>query len=841
MPEGYHPERSTASQRAATLAHGSVRSRDSPSSPRSTWGNQAASLAFSAAGTSHYQNEGDDANSRRQSMRAAHGAIDGARPRAKSTPQKYIYPDQENATANALNAATVAHRQPSVRSSDAGAVPYTTMSREMFTSRPPVKPEVDEKQHADVLHASAVAMAKGMFARQQSIIDNAKKTGSSDAGTAAARSSSYSRRGVESPGSGGAQADVRYPNLQEAAYRLAQERLAKLQDQHQKDREFQDYYGAGTTGPAGGRLGSIRGKLTRKRSSSDGDAVVNRRFSSQTTTSRFNNNNNRKVPDLDEEKRNRDRQALLAAAQRNVKAQMAGMDRKVYEETGRIQPVKLSDWEAKAHSAALLSSETRRADDHGLIDIGGGKMMTQEEINAIAARNVQPLIDDISHKAEVERERVAALKMDQERQKEEAAREKAREHEVQDIHKKLKEEQKEEERRRKHEAKEAERLRKEQEKEEKRRAKEDKKKTKESPTVAAASGGNEEGNAVEETAPLSPADQPSADGAAEARPKSKDGKKPLALMLKKRVAKEDHEDAREDDSAAVEDGPRSPSKKGVKTWFKSHFSSRPRTKSTTSDHRPTTATDEQATTSNPTATGPADDERGFIGGAAFREQHSRGQSSVSSDSSLRDVALANVGPDTLREELPSPVPGTAAPEHASTSGAPISEPAAEALVKETAIEPLTKVTSLVPPEAEPATLDVPSLVTQEPTEPVTLREVTGGNPSVSSVSSLSSSSLSDEDSNDDLRYEDASPFTRAEMARPKSPLASLAAKVVEGEPQPEAKASTPNRPQSSAAEPTESTRPPTPPPASPVPNDPTTMAKLSSSPKRESKFAEIID
>jgi hypothetical protein len=438
MPEGYQPERSTDSHRAATLAHGSTRSPDRPSSPPSTWGNQAATLAFSAAGTSLSQNQGNDAHSRRQSMRAAHGAVDGARPRAKSTPQKYTYPDQQNATANALNAAAVAHRQPSVRSPEGGAVPFTTMSREMFTSRPPVKPEVDEKQHADVLHASAVAMAKGMFARQQSIIDNAKKTGSSDAGTAAARSSSFSRHGVESPGSGSTQADVRYPNLQEAAYRLAQERLAKLQDKHQKDREYQDYYGAGTTTAAGGRLGSIRGKLTRKRSSSDGDVTVDRRFSNQTTTSRFNNNNNKNVPDVDMEKRTRDRQALLAAAQRNVKAQMEGMDRRVYEETGRIQPVKMSDWEAKAHSAALLNSETRKADDHGLIDIGGGRLMSQEEINAIAARNVQPLIDDISHKAEVERERIAALKMDQERQKEKAAREKAHEHEIHDIHKKLK-------------------------------------------------------------------------------------------------------------------------------------------------------------------------------------------------------------------------------------------------------------------------------------------------------------------------------------------------------------------------------------------------------------------
>jgi hypothetical protein len=418
------------------------------------------------------------------------------------------------------------------------------------------------------------------------------------------------------------------------------------------------------------------------------------------------------------------------------------------------------------------------------------------------------------------------------------------------------EEQKEEERRRKQEAKEVEKLRKEQEKEEKRRAKEEKKKAKESPKVAAAFGGNEEENAVEETAPLAPvppvtmaavdgtADQPPVDDAAEARPKSKDEKKPLALMLKKRVAKEDREDAREDESRAVEDGPRSPSKKGVKTWFKSHFSSRPRTKSSTSDHRPTTATEEQLASSSPSAIGPAEGERGFIGGAALREQHSQGQSSVSSDSSLRDVALANVGPDTLREELPSPAVIADAPESASVSGAPMSEPAAESLVQATAVEPLFKASSPIPYEAEPGTLDMPSPITQEPAEPVTLREVSNispiRNPSVSSVSSLSSSKYSDEDADNDLRFEDASPFTRAEMARPKSPLASLAAKVVEGESQSGARPSTPPA-RASPTELTESARPSTPPPALAVPDDPTTMARSSASPKRESRFAEIID
>lgn len=430
MPAIHQTERSSDSQRAATLAAGASqrRPRDSPVSPPSTWGNTAANMAFNASNTSSPppRDQGGNSLARRQSLRAANGAVDGARPRATSTPQKYTYPDQENATANALNAASVAHRQPSARFPEGGAVPYTNMSREMFTSRPPVKPEVDEKRHNDILHASAVAMAKQMYTRQQNLIDEAKRK-NTDAGTAAARSSSFSRHGVESPASDGPQADMRFPNLQEAAYRLAQERLAKLHDQHQKDREYQEYYGAGTQAQ-GGRLGSIRGKLTRRRSSSDGDLIVDRRLSQQSSH----------LPKVDEDKRARDRQALLAAAQRNVKAQMDGMDRKMYQDTGRIQPVKMSEWESKAHSAALLRSESRKDANAGKVDLGAGKFMDQDEINAIAARNIQPMLDDITQKAEAERERQATMKMEEERRKETAEREKVREHEVQDIHKKLK-------------------------------------------------------------------------------------------------------------------------------------------------------------------------------------------------------------------------------------------------------------------------------------------------------------------------------------------------------------------------------------------------------------------
>jgi hypothetical protein len=434
-------ERSSAPYQAATLAAASAASalhspRQDPVTPRSTWGNSAANQAFHAANASTPRSARTDesnALSRHESLRGARGAVAGSRPRSISTPQKHTYPDQANASANALNAAAVSHRA-SVRGryDGGGSVPYTNMAREMFTSHPPVKLEVDEKQHADSLHASAVAMAKRMYTQQQKAIDSAKNH---DASTAAARSSSFSRHGAVSPVSSN-ERTTGFPNLQEAAYRLAQERLAKLHDEHQKERGYQDYYGAPNAQRNGGRLGSIRGKLTRRRSSSDSDVVDDRKRSQQIRQemSMFNTT----LSTVDEEKRTKARQALLAAAQRNVKAQMEGMDQKLYEDTGRVRPSRLNDWEMKAHSAALLRVESGRNENEGKVDLGAGVFMTQEEVNAIAAKRIQPVLDDINRKAEAERERQLAAKLEEEHRKEHAEVEKGREKEIQDIHKQLK-------------------------------------------------------------------------------------------------------------------------------------------------------------------------------------------------------------------------------------------------------------------------------------------------------------------------------------------------------------------------------------------------------------------
>ncbi|KAK4104859.1 hypothetical protein N658DRAFT_504403 [Parathielavia hyrcaniae] len=340
-------------------------------------------------------------------------------------------------------------RTNSISVGEAGAVPYTTMDRQMFTSNPPVKPETDEKNRADVLHASALAMAKKMYDTQQRMIDNSAR--------AHARSSSFSRSGATNQADQQGEQLQQQPSpmftnsLQESAYRLARERLDKLQQEHDKQRDLQEYYGSGTSPAHRSKLGSIRGKLIRKRSSSDGDLQEDRRRSEKIRNQMSLLNN--RLSEVDEEKRARDRETLLAAAQRNVKAQMQRIDEQVQSGAGRAPQGSGDDWGRKALVAARARYDALAQDSVGKVDVGGGKVMDKSEVDKIAAQKVQPLLDEINDRAEQEHARQEEERLEEERRKELAERDKMREKEVQDIHKKLKDQQKEDEKARKAESK----------------------------------------------------------------------------------------------------------------------------------------------------------------------------------------------------------------------------------------------------------------------------------------------------------------------------------------------------------------------------------------------------
>ncbi|KAK7966170.1 uncharacterized protein PG986_000447 [Apiospora aurea] len=501
MATAWAPKPSNHGAQAALLAHkAATRSAESGKPSATDHGHTAATSAFNADRSSRRNPHASVPIDRQRSLVAAKGTMatptTTRRSRANTLPstakKQEAYPDESNAAANALKAATAAHKPKASASprETAGATPFVHMNRQMFTSKPPVQPVVDEQRREDVLHASALAMAKKMFDQQQKVIDQTKKTQSQkDAAphSRRRRSSSFSDDDQAPP--------MQFNSLQDAAYKAAQARLAKLEI-NMSSRNYKDYYGQGQSP----RKTKMRGKLTRRRSSSEGDIRNDRERSEQIRRqmSIFNS----KVSQVDQQKRQHDRDALMAAAQRNVSARLKGMDEKIAKETGMIPPSTKTSWDSKAHAAAQLRSDDRLS-KHGKIDLGAGKYMEQEDIDAIAASRVQPVIDEINERAEQEHARLTEQRLEEERQKEEKEIEKQREQEVNDINKKLKEQEKQEAKERRQEEKAEAKAKKEEEKaaraEQKRLAKEEKRK---SAAVAVAAPTDVAAPREEEIAPI---------------------------------------------------------------------------------------------------------------------------------------------------------------------------------------------------------------------------------------------------------------------------------------------------------------------------------------------------
>ncbi|KAK5630743.1 hypothetical protein RRF57_006458 [Xylaria bambusicola] len=417
----WEPVASSNGAKAALLAAKSATSPGIAKSPSTDDGISAATRAYKSNRAN--SNTKQEAPERHRSLVAAKGAV-ARRQRADSAPTpRESYPDEANAAANALSAATRAHRPAlsPVPLQEAGAVPYTTMNKLMFTSRPPVKPEVDEQKRTDVLHASAVAMAKKMYNQQQKMIDAQK----AHVDTLSPRSNLEVSSSVSDD-----HQPAQLTTLQDAAYKQAQARLAKMQQKNAQDNDLQYYYG---TKPLSRRF-SVKGKL-RKRSASDGAVLEDQRRSEQIRKQMtvFSS----KLSEVDEQKRQQDQDLLLAAAQRNVHERLKGMDAKIANETGMTPPSTLTQWELKARAVAQARAFQQDGPQQGKVDIGGVQM-DQEEINAIAARRIQPILDEINAKAELEHARQTELRLEMKRKKEEEETEKARQREVQEIRKKLK-------------------------------------------------------------------------------------------------------------------------------------------------------------------------------------------------------------------------------------------------------------------------------------------------------------------------------------------------------------------------------------------------------------------
>ena len=434
----WQPELSAAGSKAALLAHRGGPNLNLWEPEASKEGNSAAGIALRNRQLSPRLDYGYTADGHKNALVAATGAVRRSRSGSAPAPVQPLYPDAHNAPYNALNAATMAHKpSPKLPPEDANLLDSDAMqsarvthyganvSREMFTEHPPVEPEVDERRKSDALRGASLSMARKMYAVQQQAIEEAAADDGGHSPGLRAASLAGNRQSMASTHTPDIkQQAMQYIHIQEAAQKLAADRLAKIDAEDQG--AYRRHYGFHLE-PRRSRL-SVRNRKSTRRASSEGkrssvvsddDELRSRRIRHQ--MSEFED----KVKQVDAKKRQKDRENLLAAAEKSVQSRLHAMDERVFAETGKVSPAMLEEWEAKARAKAAKESETRMQ-NHGMVNIGGGKFLDQREIDKIAAERVQPTLDDVSHEAEQQRARDEERRLDVEEKKREVQSEKDR-------------------------------------------------------------------------------------------------------------------------------------------------------------------------------------------------------------------------------------------------------------------------------------------------------------------------------------------------------------------------------------------------------------------------------
>lgn len=446
MKDLWQPELSAAGSKAALLAHKDGGKLDLWHPSASADGNSAAKLAMRNKTLSPQIDYGYTKDGRSNALLAATMSQRDGRRRAGSTPVPAlpVYPDSVNSAHNALNAATVSHRasvrqQPAKMEPDGWDSPAMQaarvqnigdhLSRDMYTEKPPVEIEQQERRDQAALRASAVSMAKQIYEHQH-------RTVIGDAPPSSSGSDRAHSRGASSMTQGEIKREaMKYIHLQDAAQKLAAERLAKV-DKNFENARYREYYGYGTR-PQRSRL-SIGGR-GRGRASSEGgaddldsdDEEQARRVRSQML--QFHS----ALASVDSKKQQTDRDNLLAAAQKRVQKSLSDMDERVFQDTGKASQAMMDQWEAKAKKRVADDAEKREA-NKGKTNIGGGRFMDNAEIEAIALARLKPTLDDINDTAEKRRARDEEIRAEKEEQDMLKREQKQKEKEIKDEFKRIK-------------------------------------------------------------------------------------------------------------------------------------------------------------------------------------------------------------------------------------------------------------------------------------------------------------------------------------------------------------------------------------------------------------------
>lgn len=423
MQDLWQPELSAAGSKAALLAQQKGGKLDLWEASASKEGHSAATLAMRNKGLGPEVYQGSSPENKSKALLAATMSVNNGRQRAGSTPVPVApaYPDSHNSAANALSAATASHRTSTMNndgwnspSNQAARIVNSKVDRGMYTSD--IHFESEDDRHQAALKASAMTMAKQLYQTQNRSAMLADPDGGAGEGAGIA----MSRNQASSTQPDIKLEAMRYIHLQEAAHKLASERLAKI-DKDGEPARYREYYGYGNEEKpkriSRMSLRSNTGRPGRKRASSEGtgdlsdsdDEVQANRIRMQMSQLHSGINS------VDAKKQQDDRARVMAAAEKRVSARLHDMDERVYADTGRISQSMQEEWEAKARQRAEKDRE-ERALHPGKTHIGGGKFMDQAEIEAIAAARLKPTLDEISENAAQRRARDEELRIQKQQQ-----------------------------------------------------------------------------------------------------------------------------------------------------------------------------------------------------------------------------------------------------------------------------------------------------------------------------------------------------------------------------------------------------------------------------------------
>jgi hypothetical protein len=242
MQELWHPELSQAGSKAALLAQQKGAKLDLWEAQGTAEGHSAATLAMRNKNLGPEIYQGNSPDNKNKALMAATMSVNNGRQRAGSTPKTVApaYPDSANSAANALSAATASQRNSNLGgagwdspANQAARIINSKTDRGMYTSD--IHFESEDDKHQAALRASAMSMAKQIYETQNRSAMLADPDGGAGAEAAMSRNSAAPQTDIKLEA-------MRYIHLQEAAHKLAAERLAKV-DKNLEDSRYRSYYG----------------------------------------------------------------------------------------------------------------------------------------------------------------------------------------------------------------------------------------------------------------------------------------------------------------------------------------------------------------------------------------------------------------------------------------------------------------------------------------------------------------------------------------------------------------------------------------------------------------------